>query len=60
MDLKIYGPNWLLCRDIESSIAIESLVFVVAFVATCNFSVAIGSLSFFLDSVTTDFDNVVT
>ena len=60
MDPEISGPNWLLCRDIESSVAIGSSVFVAGFCRSLQFSIATCSLSFFLDYVMIDFDNVAT
>ena len=58
MDPQISSLIWSLCRDIESSIATESLVFVAGFCHRMQFSVVIGFLSFVLDSAATDFDNV--
>ena len=60
VDPQISGPNWSLYRDIESYVVTEFLVFVVGFCRSMQFSIATGSLRFFLDSVTTNFDNVVT
>ena len=61
MDPQLSGQNWSFCRDIETSVTIESLVFVAAFVVACTFFfVTTCSLSFFLDFVATDFDNVAT
>ena len=57
---QISGPNWSLCRDIESSIVTESSVFVASFCRNLQFSFATYSLSFFLDYVATNFDNIVT
>ena len=45
-------------HDIESSVATESSVFVPGFYRGLQFSIATCSLSFFLDSVAIDFDNV--
>ena len=58
MDPQISGPNWSLCRDIESFVTIESLVFVVGFCRNLQFFFVTYSLSFFLDSITIDFNNV--
>ena len=60
VDPQISGPNWSLYREIESSVATESSVFVAGFCYSMQFSIATGSLSFFLDSVAIDFDNVAT
>ena len=60
VDPQIYGPIWSLYHDIETFVATESLVFFVGFYRSMQFSVATGSLSFFLDSVVIDFDNVAT
>ena len=54
------GPNWSLCRDIESSITIELPVFVASSIAASCFSVATCSLGLFLDCVVTYFDDVAT
>ena len=53
-------PNWYLCRDIESSIETELLVLVAGLCRSMQSFVATCSLSSFLNSITTDFDNVVT
>ena len=58
VDPQISGPNWSFCRDIESSVATDSSVFAPGFYHGLQFSVATCSLSFFLDSVAIDFDNV--
>ena len=60
MDPQNFGPNWSLCRDIESSVAIEFLVFVVGLCRLMQSSIATCSLGSFLNSVTKDFDNVAT
>ena len=60
VDPQIFDPIWSLCRDIESSVTTKSLVFVVGFYRSMQFSVMIGFLSFVLDYVATDFDNVAT
>ena len=60
MDPQNSGPNCSLCCDIESFIATEFLVFVASLYRSLFFSVATYSLSFLLDYVATDFDNVVT
>ena len=60
VDPQIFGPIWSVCRDIESSVAIESLVFVAGFCYSMRFSVVTVFLSFVLNSVATDFDNVAT
>ena len=60
MDHKTYGPIWSLCRDIESSVTIESLVFVAGFYRSMQFSVVTGFLRFVLYFIAIDFDNVVT
>ena len=60
VDPQISGPNWSFCRDIESSIATESLIFVAGFCRSLLFPVTTCSLSFYLDFVATDFDNVTT
>ena len=57
---KYSGPNWLLYRDIENYVATELLVFVAGFCRGMQFSVATSSLSFFLDFVATNFNNVTT
>ena len=54
------GPNWSLCCDIESFVVTEFSIFVVGLYRSMQSSVATGSLSSFLDSFTTDFDNVAT
>ena len=54
------GPNWSLCHDLESSIAIEFSVFVADFCRCLLFLVTTCFLSFYLDSVAIDFDNVTT
>ena len=58
--LKYYGPNWSLCHDIENYVATKCLVFIVGFCRSMQLSVSSSSLRFFLDSVATDLDNVVT
>ena len=58
MDPQIYGPNWSLCREIESSVEIELPIFVVASIVDSCFSVATYSLGLFLDCVATYFDDV--
>ena len=60
MDPQNYGPNWSLCRDIESSFTTEFSVFVTGLRHNMHFSVVTCSLGFFLDSVAIDFDNVAT
>ena len=60
VDPQISGPNWSLCREIEISVATESSVIVAGFCYSMQFSIATGSLIFFLDSVAVDFDNVAT
>ena len=54
------NPNWSFCRDIESSVAIEFLVFVAGLYCSMQSSIVTCSLSSFLDSVAIDFDNVAT
>ena len=54
------GPNWSLCREVESSITTELSVFVVASVVASCFFVATSSLGLFLDCVATYFDDVAT
>ena len=54
------GPNWSLCRDIQSSIATKFLVFVTGLCRSMQSFVTTCSLSSLLDSITTDFDNVAT
>ena len=58
MDPQILSLIWLLYRDIESYVATESSVFVTGFYRSIQFFVATYSLSLFLGSVATDFDNV--
>ena len=60
VDPQNYGPNWSLCRDIESYVMIEFSVFVAGLYRSMQSSVATCSLSSFLDSVAIDFDNVGT
>ena len=60
VDPKNYDPNWSLCHDIESSITIEFSVFFVDLCRRMHSSVVTCSLSSFLNSVVTDFDNVAT
>ena len=57
---KYYSPNWSLCCDIETYVATELLIFIAGFYCSMQFSIATGFLSFFLDYVMTNFDNVVT
>ena len=57
---QISGLIWSLCRDIESFVMTESSIFVAGFCHSMQFSIATGTLSFVLYSVTTDFDNVAT
>ena len=52
------GPNWSLCRNIESSVATEFSVFVASLYRSMQSFVTTCSLSSFLNSVMTDFDNV--
>ena len=54
------GSNWYLCRDIESSVAIEPVVFVPSSVVASHFSVATFSLGLFLICVVTYFADVAT
>ena len=54
------GPNWSLCRDLESFDATDFSVFVVVLCRSMQSSIATCSLSSFLNSVATDFDNVAT
>ena len=54
------GPNRSLCPDIESSVAIESLVFCRCLCCSFLFSVTTYSLGLLLDCVATYFDNVAT
>ena len=60
MDPQNYGPNWSLCRDIESYVVIEPPIFVASFVVASYFSVATFSLGLFLICVTTHFVDVAT
>ena len=60
VDPQNFGPNWSLCRDIESSVVTEFLVFVAGFCHSMQFFVAACSLGLFLDSIATNFDNVAT
>ena len=60
MDPQISGLNWSLYHDIESFVATESLVFVVGLYRSFQYYVATYFLSFFLDSIAIDFDNVAT
>ena len=60
MDPQNYGLNWLLCHDIESFVEIEFSVFIVGLCRSMQFYVATCSLGLFLDSIATNFDNVVT
>ena len=60
MDPQNSGPNWSLCGDLESSIAIEFLVFIADLCRCLLFLVTIYFLSFYLDSISIDFDNVTT
>ena len=46
--------------DIKNYLEIELLVIVAGFCRNMQFSIAIGSLSYLLDSVVIDFDNVTT
>ena len=55
VDPKNFGPNWSLCRDIESSVATEFSVFVAGLCRSMQFFVATCSLGFFLDSVAIKF-----
>ena len=52
------GPNWSLFRNIGSSVAVEFSFFVVGLSRSMQSSIGTCSLSFFLDSVATDFNNV--
>ena len=58
MDPQNSGPIGSLCRDIESSVAIELSFFVVASVVASCFSVVTCSLGLFLDCVATYVDDV--
>ena len=60
MDPQNSGPNWSLCRDIESSIATELLVFVASSIVASYFLVVTCSLGLFSDYVATYFDDVAT
>ena len=60
VDPKNYGPNWMLCRNIKHSIPTEISVFVAGLYHSIQFSIATCSLSFVLDSVVTNFNNVTT
>ena len=50
MDPQIFGPIWLLYRDIESSVTIELLVFVAGFYCSMQFFFATN-----FDNVTSEF-----
>ena len=58
MDPQISSPIWSLCRNIESSVATEFLVFIAGFYRNMQFSSMIVFMNFVLDSVAADFDNV--
>ena len=60
VDPQNFGPNWSLCRDIESFVVTEFSVFVAGFCRSIQFFVATYSLGSFLDSIATYFDNVMT
>ena len=60
VDPQNYGPNWSVFQNIESYVTTEFSVFVADLCCSMQSSVATCSLSYFLDSVATDFDNVVT
>ena len=60
VDNQNFGLNWSLCHDLESYVATEFSVFVVGLCRSMQSSIATCSLSSFLDSIATDFDNVVT
>ena len=60
MDPQNFGSNWSLCRDLESVVVIEFLVFVAAFYRCLLFPIVTYFLGFYLDSVVTYFDNVTT
>ena len=54
------GPNWSLCRDIESSVGTEPPVFVASSVVASHFFVATFFLGLFLIFVVTYFVDVAT
>ena len=60
MDSQNSGPNWSLYRHIESYVPIKFSIFVAGLYRSMQYSVATCHFSSFLDSVMTDFDNVVT
>ena len=60
VDPQNYGPNWSLCRKIESSVATEPPVFVASSVLASRFSVTTFSLGLFLISFATYFVDVMT
>ena len=54
------GPNWSLCRDIESSVMTEPPFFVAFSVVASYFSIATFSLGLFLICVATYFVDAAT
>ena len=59
VDPQNFGPNWSLCCEIECSVATEFPVFISGLYRSMQSFVATYSLNSFLNSVATDFDNVV-